>query len=182
MQTNQHRQKINKRRQNTKGRQDFKMLKTVKEVFKDFEKGHGLLDAEIENVNLYKKTNKIEIDLKSSKKINIGEVYYFEEYLKNQFKIATVEIKFNYGTFEIENTLEEDWDLITKYLSKNFPLIKTILTNSKIEQDGTTVYIVLKTANSEFLHSYNIDKVLEGIILKLYNLKVQVKYKEELVK
>ena len=80
------------------------MGKTVKDVFKDFEKGHGILDAEIENVNLYKKTNKIEIDLKSSTKINIGEIYYFEEYLKNQFKIGTVDIKFNYGNTEIENT------------------------------------------------------------------------------
>ena len=155
------------------------MGKTVKDVFKDFEKGHGLLDAEIENVNLYKKTNKLEIDLKSSKKINIGEIYYFEEYLKNQFKIGTVDIKFNYGNTEIENTLEEDWDIISKYLSKNFPLIKTILTDSKIEQVGTTAYIVLKSANSEFLHSYNIDKVLEEIILKLYNVKFKVKYKEE---
>ena len=156
------------------------MGKTVREVFNDYEKGHGILNAEIENVNLYKKTNKLEIDLKTSEKINIGEIYYFEEYLKNQFKIRTVDIKFNYGNVEIENTLEEDWDLISKYLSKNFPLIKTILTNSKIKQEGTTAYIVLKTANSDFLHSYNIDKVLEGIILKLYNVKMQVKYKEEL--
>ena len=155
------------------------MGKTIGEVFTDFEKGHGLLEAEIVNVNLYKKTNKIEIELKSSKKINIGEIYYFEEYIKDRFKIKTVEIKFNYD-IEIDDTINEDWDLISKYLSKNFPLIKTILTDSRVEEEGTTAYIVLKNASSNFLHSYNIDKVLEGIILKLYNKKMTVKYKEEL--
>ena len=28
------------------------------------------------------------MDLKTDKKINVGEIYYFEEYLKNQFKIG----------------------------------------------------------------------------------------------
>ena len=53
------------------------MGKTVKAVFSDFEKGHNILDAEIESVNLFKKTNKLEIDLHLDKKINIGEIYYF---------------------------------------------------------------------------------------------------------
>ena len=39
--------------------------------------------------------------------------------------------------------------------------------------------MVLKTTNSAFLHSYNIDKVLEDLIKKLYNQKMKVKYKEE---
>ena len=155
------------------------MANTVREVFEDYTKGRNILDAEIENINLYKKTNKLEIDLKSNEKINIGEIYYFEEYLKTRFKIREVELKFNYEC-EIENTLEEDWVNIEKYLSKNFPLIKTILNGSRIEVEENAAYIVLKSANSEFLHSYNIDKVLEDIIFKLYAQKMKVRYREEL--
>ena len=154
------------------------MSNTVKEVFKDYTKGSNILDAVIENVNLYKKTNKLEIELKTEKKINVGEIYYFEEYLKEQFKIGTVEIKFNY-TVDIENTIEQDWENIEKYLSKNFPLIKTILQGSRVELEGNTVTVVLKSTNSNFLHSYNIDKVLEDLIVKLYNKKMKVQYKEE---
>ena len=102
------------------------MSNTVREVFNDYTKGSNILDAIIENVNLYKKTNKLEIDLKTDKKINVGEIYYFEEYLKNQFKIGTIDIKFNYSV-DVENTIGQDWENIEKYLSKNFPLIKTIL-------------------------------------------------------
>ena len=111
---------------------NFKMATAVKDAFNDYVKGSNILDASIENVNLYKKTNKLEIDLKSDKKINIGEIYYFEEYLKNQFKINSIDIKIEYTTIP-ENTLKEDWVNIEKYLSKNFPLIKTILTDSRIE-------------------------------------------------
>ena len=49
------------------------MSNTVREVFNDYTKGSNILDAVIENVNLYKKTNKLEIDLKTEKKINVGE-------------------------------------------------------------------------------------------------------------
>ena len=154
------------------------MSNTVREVFNDYTKGSNILDAVIENVNLYKKTNKLEIDLKTDKKINVGEIYYFEEYLKNQFKIATVDIEFNY-TVDIENTIIEDWENIEKYLSKNFPLIKTILQGSRIEVEGNTATVVLKSTNSNFLHSYNIDKVLEDLIVKLYNKKMKVQYREE---
>ena len=154
------------------------MSNTVKQVFSDHSKGSNILDASIENVNLYKKTNKLEIKLKTDKKINVGEIYYFEEYLKNQFKINTVEIKFIY-TVDIENTITDDWENIEKYLAKNFPLIKTILQGSRVELEGNTVYVVLKSTNSSFLHSYNIDKVLEDLIVKLYNKKMKVLYKEE---
>ena len=95
------------------------MSNAVRDVFNDYTKGSNILDASIENVNLYKKTNKLEIDLKTDKKINVGEIYYFEEYLKNQFKINNIDIEFNY-TIDVENTIEQDWENIKKYLSKNF--------------------------------------------------------------
>ena len=156
------------------------MGKTVREVFVDFKNGQNILDTEIGNVNLYKKTSKLELDLKSNKKISIEEIYYFEEYLKKQFQISKVDLKFDYGDTKIENTIMEDWGKISKFLSKSFPLIKTILNDSKLEQDNKTIYIVLKTDGSNFLQSYNIDKVVEDLILKLYNVKMKVEYKEEL--
>ena len=154
------------------------MGNAVRDVFNDYTKDSNILDAVIENINLHKKTNKLEIDLKSDKKVNIGEIYDFEDYLKKQFNIGNVDTNFNY-TIDIENTLEQDWIDIEKYLSKNFPLIQTILQKSRIEIDKNTVYVVLKTTNSSFLHSYNIDKILENLIQKLYNQKMIVRYKEE---
>ncbi len=67
--------------------------KLVKDVFRDYESRGNILNAEILNINMFKKTNKLEIDLKSSKKIQLGEKLEFEFYLKSKFRVQDVEIK-----------------------------------------------------------------------------------------
>ena len=67
-------------------------IKLVKDVFKDYdEKGH-MLECQVINVSLLKKSNKLIIDLKSINKIQIGEKLAFEFYLKNKFRVQDVEI------------------------------------------------------------------------------------------
>ena len=41
------------------------MLNVVKDIFKDYEEQSNILDAKIENINLFKKSNKLEIIIKS---------------------------------------------------------------------------------------------------------------------
>ena len=67
--------------------------KLVKDVFKDYESRGNILKAEILNINMFKKTNKLEINLKSSKKIQLGEKLEFEFYLKSKFRVQDVDIK-----------------------------------------------------------------------------------------
>ena len=43
------------------------MEKCINEVFKDFDVNSNIAEAQIENINLYKKLNKLQIDIKSSK-------------------------------------------------------------------------------------------------------------------
>lgn len=69
------------------------VAKKVKDVFKDYEAKGNILECEIVNVNIFKKSSKIEIELKSSKKIQIGEKLAFEFYLKSKFRVETAEIK-----------------------------------------------------------------------------------------
>ncbi len=66
--------------------------KLVKQVFKDYESRGHILDSEITNVNIFKKSNKLSIDLKSNTKIQIGEKLEFEYYLKSRFRVQEVEI------------------------------------------------------------------------------------------
>ena len=40
------------------------MDKYIKEVFKDFEINSNIVDAQIENINLYKKLNILQVDIK----------------------------------------------------------------------------------------------------------------------
>ena len=63
------------------------MPKYIKEVFNDYNVKNNLIEAEIENINLYKKTNKLQIKVASSKEILLQDMESFEGYLINRFKV-----------------------------------------------------------------------------------------------
>ena len=73
------------------------MSNLVKDVFKDYKEQNNIIDTIIENINLYKKSKKIEIDLLTEKAIKIAEISTFEEYLKTRFQIQTVSINVKLG-------------------------------------------------------------------------------------
>ena len=55
--------------------------KYIKEVFKDYNENNNLTNSEVENINLYKKTNKLQVKIISSKPINLQEIDSFEDFL-----------------------------------------------------------------------------------------------------
>ena len=57
--------------------------KLLKDVFKDFTDNSNLLNTKIMSVNLFKKSNKIDIQLKSDEKIELEEIIKFEQYIQN---------------------------------------------------------------------------------------------------
>lgn len=67
-------------------------VKLVKDVFKDYESKGNILNCEITNVSIFKKSSRLVIDLKSSSKIQIGEKLEFQYYLKSRFKVAEAQI------------------------------------------------------------------------------------------
>lgn len=69
--------------------------KLVRQVFKDYESKGNILDCEITNVSILKKSNKLIINLKSNTKIQIGEKLEFEYYLKSRFRVQEVELNIN---------------------------------------------------------------------------------------
>ena len=68
--------------------------KTLKEIFKDYNSNSFVLNnATIQSINLYKKTNTLELILLSDKIIPVKDIAGFEKYLETRFAITTVEIK-----------------------------------------------------------------------------------------
>ena len=71
--------------------------KTLKEVFKDFYSNNkDLLSSTVKSVNLFKKTNTLEVELKVNTQIKIKDVYNFEKYLETRFGIKEACIKLVY--------------------------------------------------------------------------------------
>ena len=159
-------------------------MSKIKDVFKDYKEENNLINAEIENINLFKKSKRLEIKLKLEESIKIKDISSFEEYLKNRFQIQKVLVsveKVEKGARPLFPLgIKDDWKDIVEYLSQNFPLCKPILGTSSVDVLDNKIIISLKTKGSDYLHSYSIDKEIENITYNLYGIKCNVECKEEI--
>lgn len=160
------------------------MAKLVKDLFDDIEKNKtdnlsNLLECEIKNINLFKKSNKLQITLISNNKISLEEISFFEKYLQNKFQIEIVELEIKHNS-NIEPTLNKDWQDIIKYISKKYPLTKSILKTSSINILDNIISIEFTTKSADFLRSYKLDKILSDILLNLYGKNYRIIYQENI--
>ncbi len=98
--------------------------KIVKQVFKDYDARGRILECEIVNVSIFKKSSKLVIDLKSNEKIQIGERLGFEYYLKSRFRVVEVQIN-------IEEAIAEKKPINKKSESKLEEYTPMIIGNKK---------------------------------------------------
>ena len=155
------------------------MAKVIKDVFEDYKRENNIVNAEILKMNLYKKSNKLELEIESQNQLIVDELADFEAYLIARFAIKTIETIIIYpDNLELTHTLQEDWTKIMKYIATKFPVTKAILKGSTISISQNNVAINLKSKSSEFLHAYSVDKVLENLFQNLYGKKYKVEYNE----
>lgn len=162
-------------------------LKQVKEVFKDYRTvNKELLEARIESMNLFKKTNSLELDLLVTQEIKIRDIASFEKYIQSRFgiKSITTKIKFQKDKEEIRRIniarIEKEWVDIIEYISNKHPMTKAILNNSKILIDGNAANVILSFKGKEFLVAKKYDEILENLLQDIYGEKYKVSYIEEI--
>ena len=99
-------------------------LKTVKQIFSDVEIDTSIAEAQIKNVNLYKKTNQLVMQLILNGKIDLINIYKFENFLKIRFKVKDAKIIIeNNADFNIDI----EWNNIVKYINAKHPMTRAIL-------------------------------------------------------
>ena len=155
------------------------MANIVQTIFKDYDKTGAILSAEIEKVDLYKKSNKLAISLLINSKISIQELADFEDYLMTRFNISYVDLDIKYLCL-VENSIYDDWNNIIKYLSKKYPLSKPILSGSSIEISDNILTIKLINNSASFLHAFDTDKIISNLLKNLYGKIYKIEYKEEI--
>ncbi len=149
--------------------------KMLKEIFKDFEINSNIINTKIKSINLYKKTNKLEVNILSDKPIKVKDVGAFEKYLIKRFMLKEALIHISYIE-EIENNFLNQWDDILDYLSYKHPLTKALLKDSILNLDGNNLNISLKLSGSDILYGRNMDKILSDLIFNVFNQKLKIKY------
>ena len=154
------------------------MQKYIKDVFKDYTDNSNLIDAEIGNVNLYKKTNKLHVNIVSDKQVYLNEIENFENYLIGRFKVDKASIDIDYKGLEINQDITSNWNNIVNYIAKKEPFSKAILAGSKAEVLDNKLNVNLFMKGASFLLSKKFDKGLEHLLSNLYNKSYEVEFLE----
>ena len=155
-------------------------LKTVGEIFSDYQTESNLKQANIKEINLFKKSNKLEIDLFSHAYLMPNILLEFENYLKGRFMIDTIEIDIQYDQSVMIPQIEKEWKQIVKYMAHKYPFTEVLLHNSKIEIIDNFVKVLLAVKGADFLTARGFDKVLENTLKSLYGKAYKVSYIEDL--
>ena len=136
-------------------------VKMIKNVFVDYSSNSfAFSNAEIENVNLHRKTNKLEIFLNADNYIDINEISNFEKYAIKRFNVSGVDLKIHLKDkveddaeitenedeqissgqeMVINKTKDEnppiykEWPNILSYFSSKNPMARAFLRNSELE-------------------------------------------------
>ena len=156
------------------------MDKTIKEIFRDYDSNSFSLNAgKIKSINLFKKTNKLELVIVANEFIKIEDIYSFEQYLKKRFNIFEVNVKIEY-TNKIDVDIEKEWKLIICYMAHKHPLSKAFLKDSTIQIENCTITVNMVMKGKMVLDAKGFDKIISQIIEDIYGLKYNIKFIENL--
>lgn len=154
------------------------MEKKLNEVFRDFNIDGNIVDSKIMKVDLYKKSNKMLIELSTQNMIAIDEIEKLEEYFIAKFGVGSVEINIKHEA-ETGFDIEQNWEDILKNISRKFPLAKPILFSSKIENLNKEIKVYIKFANaSGILKNCNVDEYLKKLIYSLSGIDYKITFIE----
>ena len=156
------------------------MPKYIKDVFADYAVENNLIEAEIENINLYKKTNKLQINVIANQPIHLADIESFEKYAIKRFGVVQARVDIKYQDIAIEQDIEKQWQNIVSYIAKKEPFSRAILNQSHLEMNGKNLNVKLAMKGADFLLSKKFDKGLEHLLLNLYNENYKVTFEDDL--
>ena len=161
-------------------------LKTVKEVFKDYDfTSFALSEAKVVCVNVYKKSNTLELKLKATSSILMKDLTDFEKYLEKRFVFKNIEIKMEQAeesNADIDKKIQLEWKEIVDYMAYKHPLTKALLKKSKITIENNKIIIHLVLKGKDVLEARGFDKILSTKLKDLYHKNYVVSFEEEVTK
>lgn len=145
-------------------------------VFPDFVEGKTLNDVIIQNANLYKSENRLEIFLKLDKIININELANFKDFLIKKFKFSSVKLDINttdlFECKNIEEVLEESKENIFEYIFREKPFLRGFIdiNKSKIGLEGCCLNLI--SNGEEMLKKLKVDTLFSEYYNRFFNIKI----------
>ena len=155
--------------------------KLIGEIFSDYKTDDILKNVRIQEINLIKKANVLEMDLESEYYIEIKELWYFEKFLKERFGFSNIDVKIKYlGNVTIK-PIEKEWENLICYMVHKYPLMRPmILLKSSIEVTNNKIVVTMKIKGADFLRGRKLDRELERVINNLFGYNYKVEFVEKI--
>lgn len=155
--------------------------KKVGEIFSDYKTNSNIQYANLKSINVIKKTNTLQVLLAIDEYIEIKEIWYFENFLKERFKFDQIDIEINYDEKADKKSITEEWKNIIAYMSHKYPLAKPmLLLKSDVEVKEGTIYIQMHIKGAEFLKAKKTDKELQKTVKNLFGQDYAIEITEKL--
>lgn len=155
--------------------------KKVGEIFSDYKTNSNIQYANLKSMNVIKKTNTLQVLLAIDEYIEIKEIWYFENFLKERFKFDQIDIEINYDEKADKKSITEEWKNIIAYMSHKYPLAKPmLLLKSDVEVKEGTIYIQMHIKGAEFLKAKKTDKELQKTVKNLFGQDYAIEITEKL--
>lgn len=157
-------------------------LKTMKEVFKDYNfNSFALSEAQISCINIYKKTNTLELKMHVNTPVSIKDLIDFEKYLEKRFGFSNIDIKIETDIEqEVDKIIISAWKEIVEYMAYKHPLTKALLKNSSVIIENNKLQIKLATKGKKILEAQNIHKMIAQKLQDLYCQNYVIEFQEEM--
>lgn len=155
--------------------------KKVGEIFSDYKTNSNLKYAEVRGLNVMKKTNTLQVVLYLDEYIEIKEIWYFENFLKDRFQFQHIDVEIQYHEKVEKKSITAEWKNIIAYMSHKYPLAKPmLLLKSEIEVKENTISIEMHIKGAEFLKAKKTDKELQKTIKNLFGKEYAIEITEKL--
>jgi len=155
--------------------------KKLGEIFSDYKTSSNIKYAQIKELNVIKKTNTLQIILYLDEYIEIKEIWYFENFLKERFKFEQIDVKIEYHEKVEKGSIPKEWKNIIAYMSHKYPLAKPmLLLKSDVEVKENIIYIQMHIKGADFLKAKKTDQELQKTILNLFGQKYAIDITEKL--
>ena len=161
--------------------QETVKTKKVGEIFRDYQTKANIQYANIQGLNVIKKTNTLQIVLYFDEYIEIKEIWFFEKFLIDRFHFDHIETKIKYHEGVVLKDIKTEWRNIIAYMAHKYPLMKPmLLLKSDVEVKENEVNIKMHIRGAEFLKAKKTDKELEKVLKNLFGKEYKVNLTEQL--
>ena len=155
--------------------------KLIGEIFSDYKTESNIKNAVINQMNLIKKVNVLEISLKSEEYIEIKEFWFFEKFLRERFQFSNVDIKIEYAESVTIKPIEKEWENLICYMIHKYPLMRPmILLKSEIKVSNKQIDVIMKIRGADFLRGRKLDRELERVMKNLFGFEYKIVFIENI--